>query len=206
MSLKQQKELLIVFTKNPKLGKVKTRLARDIGETKALEIYKLLIKKTVEATKNLQLDVEVHYSEEINTHDFWENDIFYKKSQVGNELGERMEAAFKQGFENNYTSIVIIGSDLPDLSQKVIEEAFFDLKNYDVVLGPAKDGGYYLLGMKSLHSKVFNNKQWGTGTVLKSTLTDLKNKNVKLLEILNDIDIYDDLLENDTFRKHLDEL
>ena len=111
--------------------------------------------------------------------------------------------AFKSGFENNYEKIVIVGSDLYDLKPKHIEEAFHKLDNHDVIIGPAEDGGYYLLGMKKSHPEVFKNKAWGTETVRKNTLNDLENESVFLLEELNDIDTYDDLKHNQILKSFI---
>ena len=88
---------------------------------------------------------------------------------------------------------MIVGSDLYDLNTTHIENALEALENHDLVIGPSLDGGYYLLGMKELHSAVFKNKSWGTDSVLESTLKDLKQQKVKLLEALNDIDTFEDL-------------
>ena len=89
--------------------------------------------------------------------------------------------------------MIIIGSDLYHLEAKHLIEAFDHLESNDFVLGPASDGGYYLLGMKQMYSKLFLNKQWGTSSVLHDTLKDIKSSSVNLLEELNDIDTYDDL-------------
>ena len=89
--------------------------------------------------------------------------------------------AFKNGFDAGYKNIIIIGSDLYDLTTEMIDDAFHQLSSNDVVIGPAEDGGYYLLGMKKLHQKIFEDKDWGTATVRASTLRDLQDKKVHLL-------------------------
>src|SRR5690606_37115102 len=99
--------------------------------------------------------------------------------QKGNDLGERMLNAFSQNLRN-YDKVIIIGSDIYELKTEHIEQAFHKLNNHDVVIGPAKDGGYYLLGLKSLKPEIFKNKNWGTSSVLKNTIQDLKNENVHL--------------------------
>ena len=110
---------------------------------------------------------------------------------------------YDDGFDAGYKKVVIIGSDLYDLTSENIEKAFTELDNNDVVLGPAEDGGYYLLGMNLLHSTIFKNKKWGTQTVRKDTLTDLKDKKVHLLEELNDIDIFEDIKYHPSFQQFL---
>jgi len=197
------KNLLLIFTRNPELGKVKTRLAKDVGDETALEIYKFLIEHTVNVTKDLSVEKEVHYSVKIRENDLWDNAIFSKKLQQGEDLGERMQYAFEQGFKAGYQNIIIIGSDLYDLNKQDIEEAFVDLQEYDAVVGPAEDGGYYLLGMNFLTSQVFKNKNWGTDSVLQDTLKDLKYKNVKLLEPRNDVDYLEDIQDIAIFQKFL---
>ncbi len=199
----KQKNLLMIFTRNPELGNCKTRLAATIGDQAALDIYKFLLDHTVSITKNLTVSKEVHYSIQIRDNDIWDPNIYDKKQQFGDDLGVRMEHAFAEGFAKGYQNIIIIGSDMYDLNQKDIEHAFVILESQDYVIGPAEDGGYYLFGMKSLNSQVFKHKNWGTETVLEDTLKDLQNDNVKLLEERNDIDYYKDIKDIDAFQKFL---
>jgi len=187
------KNLSIVFVRNPELGKVKTRLAKTIGDKKALNIYILLLKHTESVLQKVSSDKVVYYSEEIQNNDLWSDRCFQKKLQKGNDLGERMQHAFEMAFKEGYEKVVIVGSDLFDLKSAHIENAFKALENHNLVIGPSLDGGYYLLGMKVLHSAVFKNKQWGTDSVLETTLKNLEQENVKLLEALNDIDTFEDL-------------
>ncbi|MCD2257761.1 TIGR04282 family arsenosugar biosynthesis glycosyltransferase [Psychroserpens luteolus] len=187
------KNALIVFTRNPELGKCKTRLAKTLGDQSALDIYKYLLQHTANVAKGVQVDRYVFYSVDINYDDIWSSNFFSKKLQKGEDLGERMDNAFKELLDSGYEKVVIIGSDLLDLNETIIEEAFVKLDHHDVVIGPAKDGGYYLLGMKTQHSNLFKNKDWGTETVRQDTLEDLQNSNVYLLKELNDIDTFDDM-------------
>jgi rSAM/selenodomain-associated transferase 1 len=189
------KNLLLIFTRNPELGKAKTRLAKTVGDQTALDIYKFLLKKTRDIASKVSADKAVYYSVSIRENDIWDATIFQKHLQVGEDLGIRMLHAFKNGFEAGYEKVMIIGSDLYDLSSENIEKAFTELATNNLVIGPAEDGGYYLLGMNSLHTSIFKNKDWGTDTVRKNTLEDLKDKTVKLLEYKNDIDIYEDILD-----------
>ena len=191
--MNKNKDLLIIFTRNPVKGQVKKRLAAKIGDSAALELYKFLLKHTFEVTKELPCDKIVYYSEEIVPEDMWDNAIFQKKKQRGKDLGERMKNAFSEGFSEGYSKVVIIGSDLLDLQKEDLKKAFSELNRFDYVIGPAQDGGYYLLGMKSLNSELFGNKDWGTATILQQTLQDLKNEALTLLKERNDIDTYEDL-------------
>ncbi|WP_299669355.1 TIGR04282 family arsenosugar biosynthesis glycosyltransferase [uncultured Polaribacter sp.] len=189
------KNLLLIFTRNPELGKAKTRLAKTVGDKTALEIYKFLLEKTRDISSKVSSDKAVYYSVKIRENDIWSEKIYQKHQQEGEDLGIRMLNAFQNGFNEGYKKVMIIGSDLYDLTSENIEKGFQELETNDVVMGPAEDGGYYLLGMKSLQEKVFKNKEWGTATVQKDTLTDLKDKKVKLLAVKNDIDVYTDILE-----------
>ncbi|MEP0133765.1 MAG: TIGR04282 family arsenosugar biosynthesis glycosyltransferase [Eudoraea sp.] len=204
MTLEENKDrLLLIFTRNPKLGKCKTRLAATIGDQAALDIYMILIRHTAEITKDLSCSKEVYYSEEVPENDLWDKDNYAKQLQKGNDLGERMYNAFKSGFQKGYKKIILIGSDIYDLNSETIEEAFVEIENADFVIGPAADGGYYLVGMKTLNNEIFQNKNWGTETVLEDTLNNLNHKKVKLLEIKNDIDVYEDLEDIDVFQSFI---
>lgn len=187
------KNALIIFTRNPELGKCKTRLAKTLGDKAALKIYKYLLQHTANITKNVNVDRFVFYSETINYDDIWNAKFFNKKLQTGSHLGERMQNAFKTLFDANYSNVVIIGSDILDLCSNSIDDAFNKLNTTDVVIGPAEDGGYYLLGLKKMYPKIFKTKNWGTETVRKDTLKDLQNADVFLLKELNDIDTFEDM-------------
>ena len=194
------KNLIITFTRNPELGKVKTRLAKTIGEASALAIYIKLLEHTESVLRNIDSDKAVYYSVKIRENDLWDSNIYQKHQQFGDDLGIRMQNAFKAGFDTGYNKIVIVGSDLHDLQPKHITQAFEALDKNDVTIGPAEDGGYYLLGMKTLHKDVFENKNWGTETVFDDTIKNLKNESVFLLEQLNDVDTYEDIKNNHTLK------
>lgn len=190
----RNQNLLLIFTRNPELGKAKTRLAKTVGDETALEIYKFLLKKTRDVSLKVNADKAVYYSVKVRENDIWDAKIYQKYQQKGEDLGVRMLNAFKNGFKAGYEKIIIIGSDLYDLSPENIDNAFYQLDKNEVVIGPALDGGYYLLGMKKLHPKVFLNKNWGSATVKTDTLQDLIYQQVKLLEEKNDIDVYEDII------------
>ncbi|WFO15466.1 TIGR04282 family arsenosugar biosynthesis glycosyltransferase [Cellulophaga baltica 4] len=198
-----KENLLLIFTRNPELGKCKTRLAASIGDEKALVIYKFLLHHTEEITRNLDIKKQLYYSEEIWKDDIWSTEIYDKKLQKGINLGLRMENAFKAGFKQGYKKIIVIGSDMYDLNQKDLENAFTQLDTSDFVVGPAEDGGYYLLGMKAVEHAVFTDKAWGTPTVLKDTLKNLEDKKTTLLEIKNDVDVIEDIKDHPAFQSFL---
>lgn len=196
------KELLIVFVKNIKLGKVKTRLAKTIGNKAAFEVYKELVKVTENATKNLNADVRIYFSEAVvNTK--WKG--VYKTVQKGNNLGERMQNAFKKGFENGYERIILIGSDLPDINQHHLKEGLNSLQEHEVVFGPAEDGGYYLIGLTKMHDFIFENKPWSQSNLLEETMNELTQKGIKFstLVTLNDIDTYEDLVASNFYKSNI---
>ena len=197
------KKALIIFARTPELGKVKTRLAKSVGDESALNIYKFLLKHTAEITEKLSVDKYVFYSENIHRDDIWNPDIFRKKLQSGNDLGERMQNAFSEMFGMGYKKVMIVGSDIYELQQKDIENAYDVLETAPFVIGPAADGGYYLLGMKEPNPEIFQNKNWGTDTVLKATLEDLKTEKYVLLEERNDVDYYEDIKNVDAFQQFL---
>lgn len=196
-----KKNLIIVFTRNPELGKVKTRLAKTVGASSALDIYTFLLEHTEKIIRNIASDKVVYYSEKIREGDLWDDNIYIKHLQEGDDLGERMHNAFQNAFNKNYEKVVIVGSDLYDLKESHLLEAFQKLNTRDVVIGPAKDGGYYLLGMKTLNTEVFKNKNWGEASVLKDTLKDFRKCKMHQLEELNDIDTYEDMKNNDILKK-----
>ncbi|MFV8225599.1 TIGR04282 family arsenosugar biosynthesis glycosyltransferase [Christiangramia aquimixticola] len=187
------KELLIIFTKNPVLGTVKTRLAKDIGDEKALQVYKELLQHTCKVTAPLNFHKRVYYNQEIPENDIWDEGNFEKKLQISGDLGEKMNAAFAEGFRDGYENVIIMGSDLLDISTIDIEAAFNQLKHHDYIIGPALDGGYYMLGMKTLTSKLFKNKNWSTSSVYKDTISDMQNGQIGVLPEKNDIDTLKDL-------------
>ncbi|GCC51913.1 glycosyltransferase [Chryseotalea sanaruensis] len=187
--------LLLIFYRNPKLGKVKTRLASTLGNEKALSIYLKLAAHTLNITEGLKADKVVFYSDTVENQDHWLNEKFKKAPQAGKDLGERMLNAFQYGFDQGYNHICIIGTDCLELNTSIIESAFEALDQQDVVIGPAKDGGYYLLGMKKAHSDFFSNKNWSTQTVMHDTLLDTLHlkASVHLLPLLSDVDVEEDL-------------
>lgn len=199
------KNALIIFTRNPELGKCKTRLAATVGDDAALNIYKFLLKHTVEITTPINADKFVYYSVKKREDDIWDNSLFRKKAQQGDDLGVRMQHAFTEVFEMGYSRAIIIGSDMFDMTTADLQNAFLKLVDNDFVLGPAEDGGYYLMGMKAVHPAVFKNKTWGTDTVLENTLADIKDLKVALLDKKNDVDYYEDIANVEAFKQFFPE-
>ena len=200
------KKALIVFTRNPELGKCKTRLAATIGDKSALDVYRFLLDHTVKITSPLSADVYVYYSEKIREIDIWDTSIFRKKQQQGLDLGAKMQHAFTEVFGMGYQKAIIIGSDMYDISTQDLEDAFLRLEKNNFVVGPAQDGGYYLLGMKQLKTSLFKNKKWGTTTVLSDTLQNLTLEKVSILPEKNDVDYFDDIRDIAVFEKFFSHL
>jgi uncharacterized protein len=188
------KNALIIFQKNAEIGKVKTRLAATIGDENALSIFQYLVNYTYKFAEKTSADKFLFYS------DFIDNEVvlpekFEKMTQNGADLGERMCNAFRNIFDKGYENVIIIGTDCYELNDQILNNAFEKLSENDFVLGPANDGGYYLLGMKKLHEKVFQNKLWSTDKVAFETLKDIEKMQMTYFETerLNDIDEEQDL-------------
>lgn len=189
------KNRLVVFVKNEESGKVKTRLAADTGDDKALEIYRKLLEYTRSVISDCNAVKEISYSRYIAEGDLWDNSGFSRSVQEGEGLGDRMLNAFKEGLQNKKSGkMVLIGSDCAELKSEHLENAFRLLGEKDLVLGPAADGGYYLIGMKYPYAELFQDIAWSTGEVLPLTLEKAKRSglSVALLQKLNDVDTLED--------------
>jgi hypothetical protein len=187
--------LLIIFTRNPILGKVKTRLAAAIGDEKALEVYETLRLHTANVAENVDAKKAVFFSGFIPSYDLLLGDGATACVQEGADLGERMQHAILSGFENGARHIVLIGTDCLELSAEILEEAFEALEGIEAVIGPARDGGFYLIGLNRTVPDLFTERQWSTPDVLRETVDILHYYNIqyKLLTELSDIDTFEDL-------------
>ncbi|MFT5761683.1 MAG: rSAM/selenodomain-associated transferase 1 [Polaribacter sp.] len=196
-----KKNLLIVFVKNFILGKVKTRLAKTIGDVGAFKIYSELVDITEKASQKVNVDRHIYVSDVIISSK-WKDDK--KFVQEGKDLGIKMQHAFQNGFKEGYENIILIGSDLPNISKEIIEFGFDSLQNNDVVFGPAEDGGYYLIGLSKVNDSIFENKPWSQSELLTVTLDQLKEQqqSVGFIETLNDIDTFEDLIASDFYKKN----
>lgn len=181
---------LIIFIRNPVKGKVKTRLAKTMGDEKAFLIYNQLLLHTHLITRDLSYDKFLYYSDHIDPADMWNNNQYQKRLQTRGDLGERMSTAFRDLFLEGYERLLIIGSDCMELKESIICKAFDMLNVHRVIIGPSEDGGYYLLGMTTPLPGIFVNKKWGTPSVFADTVQDLLNTGIMegRLETLKDID------------------
>lgn len=177
------------------MGKVKTRLAQTVGDESALAVYYTLLEHTRSISQHLPVQKYLYYSSFVDTEDNWPNTQYRKAIQTGGDLGDKMKHAFADAFAEACDAVVIIGTDCLELSSEVIMNAFDVLRREDAVIGPAVDGGYYLLGMKAFHPEVFENKMWSTDTVLRDTEKEFARLNLKWYKLpqLRDVDTFDDL-------------
>lgn len=193
------KNCIIVFVKYPEKGKVKIRLSKDIGTDKAVELYKTFVYDTIDKAKSIGMDVLIFSTPEEKNEETkkWIGKEFKHFIQNGRNLGMRMKNAFKAVFEVGYEKAIIIGSDSPDLPKVYLEQAFEKLVNNSIVLGPSKDGGYYLIGLNnnSAINEIFENIEWSTSGVLKNTIGSIERtrNSYYLLPEWYDIDTKEDL-------------
>ena len=140
----------------------------------------------------MDCDVQIYFSDVVIESKWPKSKKF---TQEGEGLGERMKNAFNQGFIDNYKRVILIGSDLPDITAEVMNKGLESLKSKEVVFGPAEDGGYYLVGLSKMVDSIFDDKTWSTENLLEVTLNELKEQSVSytLLQEMNDIDTVEDL-------------
>lgn len=185
------KQAIIVFQKNPVPGKTKTRLAATIGNEKALEVYRHLVEHAHQQVANLTAEKYLFFSDRIEDDYVAHYQCFV---QEGEDLGERMKNALDQVLKT-VDSAVLIGTDCFELTTQILEEALEALRTHDYCLGPAHDGGYYLIGCKKTSDEVFLNKIWSTDSVCSEALENLKKLRLTcaLLPTLTDCDTEEDL-------------
>lgn len=184
---------LIIFVRNPELGKVKTRLAQTLGAQKALDIYLALLNHTRQIAEQVEANRLLFYSHFIDHDDDWPRESFDKFLQEQGDLGAKITSGFRKAFEQ-HAQVLIIGSDCASLTATIVEEGFEALKTHDFVLGPALDGGYYLLGMNRFTPSLFQEIPWSTDQVASLSLDKMKalGGSCHLLPTLSDIDYAED--------------
>ena len=184
---------LIVFVRKPELGKVKTRLAATVGDEQALDIYNLLVQHTQLVASAVPSVKLVYYAPAIVDKDFWSGADIQKRLQPEGDLGQKMEAAFREAL-TLADKAIIVGSDCAELTPGIIGEAYDALDRADVAIGPATDGGYYLLGMKKLHPFLFQDMVWSTEMVYQQTVDRIEQAGLShhVLPVLSDVDFEED--------------
>jgi len=192
---------VIIFSKYPREGKVKTRLAKSYGDKFAVDFYRSCADHIFnECLKLIQhgIQVCVFYPDEKDKNEMldWIPGEFNLYNQIGSSLGDKIANAFNFVFNNGTDNALIIGTDIPDITSELIINGIDYLQNIDVVVGPSLDGGYYLLGMNQFYKNLFADVQWSTSSVLNQTLRNANNENlkIKLLPELTDIDTDKDLM------------
>jgi rSAM/selenodomain-associated transferase 1/rSAM/selenodomain-associated transferase 2 len=196
---KMKTNSILIFVRNPKIGEVKTRLAKTTSEKFALGFYKSCAENIIRKIKKIpQLNQFIFYSSKEDKDDVikWLGSNYFFSAQEGNDLGSRMKSAFEKVFSTGTQKVIIIGSDIPDLSAEIINKAFAYLDGSDVVIGSSKDGGFYLLGMKKMYAELFEGIEYSTAKVFSETLSRIKELKLscKLLPELQDIDTEEDLI------------
>jgi uncharacterized protein len=184
---------LIVMTKYPEPGRTKTRLIPALGADGAAELHRRLGLHTVNQVRSYQ--PEIRYaggSQDLMQN--WLGDFDYVHQGDG-DLGDRMNRAFVEAFNQGCDRIVMIGTDCPAIDLALVDRAFEALDKTDVVFGPAMDGGYYLIGLQKHIPELFCGIAWSTSSVLQNSLEILECLQIKssLLEVLPDIDRPEDL-------------
>ncbi|MGK7922435.1 MAG: TIGR04282 family arsenosugar biosynthesis glycosyltransferase [Trichodesmium sp.] len=191
---------LIIFTRYPEPGKTKTRLIPALGAEGAANLQRQMTEKTITIAQKLfnlmLLSVEVRFAGgNLELMKNWLGaDLKYQEQGTG-DLGERIIRAFQSSFNQEMNYVVIIGIDCPSLTSEIILEAFTKITNFDLVIGPATDGGYYLIGLKKIIPELFQGINWGTSEVLSQTVAIAQNLNlaIEYLPPLSDIDRPEDL-------------
>lgn len=191
------KPTVLIFLKAPVVGQVKTRLARGVGDEEALAIYRHLVERQMGALPE-DWPVEIHYTP-VGAKDMMREWLGERARggywpQVEGGLGERLAHATKEAFARGASAVVLIGGDCPELGEAELREAAMQLAVSDVVLGPTRDGGYYLLGMKQPHLGLFEGIAWGTSQVAESTRAVIREQGWTKTELLllRDVDTQED--------------
>jgi rSAM/selenodomain-associated transferase 1 len=204
-------DAVIIFARLPKAGKVKKRLAAKLGEDFAARFYKICAEHTFNECRKPLLKETVVYIFIADENDLepaknWAGNDFRYVPQTGTDIGERMYNAFKFVFSEGIEKAVLIGTDIPDISEKIIANALDLLEQNEVVIGPAEDGGYYLIGMKELNGFIFEKQEWGTGSVYAETINRLTKNNtgIETIAELYDIDTEENLKKWISFNRDIE--
>ena len=190
---------LILFAKTPRPGKVKTRLQPDISPEEASKLYQAFVLDLLGSTRNLEGTVRFLSCDPSKSDPYFkslgERDHLDLIDQRGSDLGQRMRNAFEEVQAKGFERLVIIGTDCPNLSVKLIQKAFSYLEVHDLVLGPSRDGGYYLIGCRGKVPPIFDGIPWSGDQVFRLTLKRVMELNVNcaLLPFWYDVDTMDDL-------------
>ena len=190
---------VITFIKSPEKGRVKTRLAKGVGEDAALALYQCFVMDVLDMVRSTSWALRVYFHPEKSRRRIrsWLGNDLDLFPQAGTTLGDKMKNALAETFAAGYERALLIGSDLPDLPSGIIDTAFNALNSTDAVIGPSSDGGYYLIGFtaKGFVPWIFNDIPWGTNRVLDLTLNNFQDHAVSpfCLPVWRDIDTQEEL-------------
>ncbi len=195
---------ILVFARYPVPGRAKTRLIPAIGAEGASRLYRRMTEHCVAVARaarianggqrNLRITICYTGAARKEFRAWLGPDLQYAPQPQGN-IGTRMRAMFEKAFRSGAEAALLVGSDLPELVPDILLQALDELKHRDVVVGPAHDGGYYLIGMKKVHSELFEAVDWGTGHVYKQTRDRIRRLGLNSadLPLLRDVDRPEDL-------------
>ena len=191
MMPRMRDERLILFVKAPRPGQVKTRLAVALGEAAACAAYERLVKSLLSNLASLP-EVEFRFTPDDAGPEVqpWLRPGWITLGQGTGDLGQRLQTAFADAFADGAKRVVIIGSDCPEVTASDVREAWRELRSRDLVVGPAVDGGYWLIGLREPQPALFENIPWSSESVLAETLRRARSQRLKmqLLRILQDVD------------------
>ncbi len=189
------RDLLIIFLKAARPGGVKTRIAVTTGPERACAIYKEMTAIVLDRFGSLQ-NVELRFSPDDALAEIQPllRETWKARPQGEGDLGARLLRAFASGFASGAERVVIVGSDCPEIKSSDVRTAWKELDLHDVVVGPAVDGGYWLIGLKAAHVDLFSDISWSSDQVLAQTLSRAKSLGlrIQLLRILSDVDTEED--------------
>jgi uncharacterized protein len=189
--------VLIIFTRYPIPGEAKTRLIPALGAAGAAQLQRRMTQQTIATAQQTTHPIQIQFcGGTIDELRSWLGDKLGYAAQADGDLGDRMAQAFDQGFAAGHDRVVIIGTDCPGIDRTILDQAFTALESHDLVLGPAADGGYYLIGLRRAIPELFQSIAWSTDTVRAKTLeiATALNLTYALLPELSDIDRPEDLI------------
>lgn len=195
------KSCILLFTKFPQKGLVKSRISIHLDETTTLTLYKSFVSDTLQLVNQLNYNKIICYTPTNSLQDFksWLGSQYHYLPQKGVNLGQRISNSFQYAFTHNYQYVIALGTDSPDLPAHYIHEGFYHLAMGNVVIGPSTDGGYYLIGLnkENFFPRLFENIPWSTQNVFHQTLEIVKDEKLKshVLPTWYDIDTLKDLYE-----------
>ena len=203
----EMKSTIIIMAKVPRAGNVKTRLQPFFSSARCVSLSEAFLGDAINKAQSRANELIIAYSPRLERDYFakFENNKFTLLAQKGENLGEKMFNAFQFAFANNSDAVVMIGTDSPTFPAEFIDSAFENLKNADAVLGETEDGGFYLIGLRTLRKEIFANVEWSSAKTFEQTTQNIENIELKLLHlpIWFDVDfpedfirLRDDLTEN----------